>query len=324
MVKNGVLNPEMLEISPRIEFLISSLPIFNPHESLVLPLCRQDTSVQRDILFAKEFIWEIVKDEIFCDLKWSKSLKGYDFTEFESFNRRNVSSKHKLTTTTGLTDTGTSPNLASILKMSSYSNSAFNFSKSNPHNSSFLHKSEGPRTLNRVHEERRSSPKVCSFQVKDKSSNMLDRTNMTQKKPDQIPTNPVVGPIMVKPNGYTKAGFKKPNYSYIGQYNLQNGCFEGYGVLRTGMSTHYEGEFKHSKLNGLGRKIDSNLNIYRGTFKNSTKHGFGILDRILDKTRFEGMFHKGVEHGYGREFVYKKKKLLNQGLGLKSGSFKVS
>jgi hypothetical protein len=45
MVKNGVLNPEMLEISPRIEFLISSLPIFNPHESLVLPLCRQDTSV---------------------------------------------------------------------------------------------------------------------------------------------------------------------------------------------------------------------------------------------------------------------------------------
>lgn len=55
----------------------------------------------------------------------------------------------------------------------------------------------------------------------------------------------------------------------------------------------------------MGRKIDSNLNIYRGTFKNSTKHGFGILDRILDKQKYEGMFEHGVEHGFGREFVFR-------------------
>lgn len=55
----------------------------------------------------------------------------------------------------------------------------------------------------------------------------------------------------------------------------------------------------------MGRKIDSNLNIYRGTFKNSTKHGYGIMDRILDKQKYEGVFEHGVEHGFGREFIFK-------------------
>lgn len=79
-----------------------------------------------------------------------------------------------------------------------------------------------------------------------------------------------------------------------------------------------------SKLNGIGRKIDLNLNIYRGTFKNSKKHGFGILDRIMDKSRYEGTFQKGVEHGYGREFIYKKRKLDRGSVVKQNGSFEVS
>ena len=58
----------------------------------------------------------------------------------------------------------------------------------------------------------------------------------------------------------------------------------------------------------MGRKIDSNLNIYRGTFKNSTKHGYGILDRILDKQKYEGIFEHGLEHGFGREFIFRNAK----------------
>ena len=46
------------------------------------------------------------------------------------------------------------------------------------------------------------------------------------------------------------------------------------------------------------------MNIYRGSFKDSIKHGFGILDRILDKQKYEGVFKHGVEHGFGREFIF--------------------
>lgn len=306
--KHSQLGTSMLEISPRIEFLILSLPIFNPHESKNLPLCKLDSSIQRDILLAKELIWENIKGNFLPQSTFLNRL-----IERSEYGEKRISEKANSKNNNFTQDQSTTRPQTFIKSHKSNSstskyhfnipshNSGLNFSKSG---------NKGSQNSSVRPISRQTFPQKTP--IRHKSSAILRRSKTTQKKPDLIPLNPVVGPIMVTPPGFTKSGLKKPRYSYIGQFNLQKNSFEGYGILRTEKSTHYEGEFVDSKLNGLGRKIDSNLNVYRGTFKKSTKHGFGILDRILEKTKYEGMFDHGVEHGYGREFIYKEQKFNTQ------------
>ena len=50
----------------------------------------------------------------------------------------------------------------------------------------------------------------------------------------------------------------------------------------------YEGEFEKGKFNGKGKLNYSNGDTYEGDFLNNKKHGFGILNLVSIKEKYEG------------------------------------
>ena len=87
------------------------------------------------------------------------------------------------------------------------------------------------------------------------------------------------------------------NSHYLGEF--KNGKFNGLGIYTTSNGSIIKGQFINGRLDGLGSQILSNGSYYEGQFNNSLITGYGYM-LFSDGSRYDGEFVNGKQHGKGK------------------------
>ena len=78
----------------------------------------------------------------------------------------------------------------------------------------------------------------------------------------------------------------------------------GYGICIYSNGEKYEGKWKYSQKNGIGKLYKKNKEIYYGEFKKDKIEGYGIYI-YSNGEKYEGEWKNNVREGYG--ILYKLK-----------------
>ncbi len=104
-------------------------------------------------------------------------------------------------------------------------------------------------------------------------------------------------------NGRIKDGkvvIKKGNQIYY-DGEMQNGRYQGYGILNDDDGDKYEGYFKDGRQNGIGKYLYADGGKYEGNFKDGRPGGLGKL-YSANGDMYEGPFVNGIFEGNGKYF----------------------
>jgi hypothetical protein len=98
----------------------------------------------------------------------------------------------------------------------------------------------------------------------------------------------------------------------VGDY--LNGVAEGYGEYFWADGSIYKGDFKHSVRHGFGIWTDKEqTEIYSGSYRMDKKEGFGVYEWV-GKQIYQGEFREDFRDGYGKLLKIKEPKLFTKEL----------
>ncbi|OMJ72179.1 hypothetical protein SteCoe_29446 [Stentor coeruleus] len=147
---------------------------------------------------------------------------------------------------------------------------------------------------------------LCSLPINSFQSSQIALT-----EENLLPINiEVTGPVYLIDQEYYQGSFNKrcmkhgkgilistDNRKYIGNFHLDR--IEGFGRMIFENGDVYEGEFLNGQAHGKGKYIQKNGAVYSGEFKKDKQHGIGT-ELWCNGCKYEGSYKKGMKHGKGK------------------------
>ena len=95
--------------------------------------------------------------------------------------------------------------------------------------------------------------------------------------------------------------FISDNSIYSGDWNIEKGKREGFGIYIDKDGNKYTGHFLDDYFDGRGRLIDTEGNYYEGNFKKGKANGVGML-KLKNGYKYIGEWLNDLPEGIGKEF----------------------
>ncbi|CAD8116605.1 unnamed protein product [Paramecium sonneborni] len=108
---------------------------------------------------------------------------------------------------------------------------------------------------------------------------------------------------------FIKGIYRTSDFEYWGE--VKNGCFHGLGRCYYFDGAIVQGEWKNDQLDGFVNHYFPNKDNYIGYYKNSLKHGKGVLYEESEKKIYQGEFFLDQQHGIGKEINIENKEFIS-------------